>query len=66
MAGNCPKCGKMVTAVNMHPVTAREIGGNEWKAITYQRVMCSTVLGCQINPVLLKNDIVREVLTKLR
>jgi len=67
MAGKCPKCENLVTAVNFNDLTASSIGvGGQWDAMTYQCPMCSTILGCQIDPVALKNDIVREVLEKLQ
>ncbi len=66
MNGNCPKCGEKVFALNFNSVTASNLEGHRWTALTYQCPLCSTVLGCQIDPIALKNDIVRELVENLR
>lgn len=60
MAGKCPACGGFVTVVNGHCLTIN-IDGGSFKGITYQCPMCQTVLGCQIDPIAVRTEIVDAV-----
>ena len=62
IAGKCPSCGNFVTVVNGHALTIN-INGAAFKGVTYQcpNPMCNAVLGCQIDPIALQTDTVREV-----
>lgn len=71
MTGKCPKCGSFVTRVQIHGVDAAStFGGPTWKAITYNCVMCQSVLGVAIDPIAIKSDtvdqVVEEVVKRLR
>ena len=65
MAGKCPYCGKIITSLRLNGVEASEPLGMSWNAVTYNCPFCSSVLGCQIDPVAIKNDIVNEIIKKL-
>jgi hypothetical protein len=60
MYGKCPGCQNLVMSVSGHPVKIN-IGTSIWNGITYQCPSCQTVLGCQIDPIAVKSDIITEV-----
>lgn len=60
MSGKCPKCESSITSVKIDGVTAKS-GSLSWKAITYLCPYCSTILSVQIDPIAVKNDIVKEL-----
>jgi hypothetical protein len=64
--GKCPKCEKIVNAVNVEHVHVREGLQNKWHGISLVCPYCRTVLGVSIDPVALKTDIVEEILEGLR
>jgi hypothetical protein len=66
-AGKCPKCGNVVSVLYAHTLTAN-LGGASYKAISYQcpNAVCQAVLGCQIDPIAIKTDIVNEIVNLLR
>ena len=66
-AGKCPTCGNYVTVVNTNGITIRS-GERSYKGVTYQcpNIGCQTVLGCELDPIALKNDIVNAVNKQLQ
>jgi hypothetical protein len=60
MVGKCPKCDALVTRLDIHPLDAGTYG-DAWKAVTYNCPMCSTVLGCQIDPIAVRTDIINSI-----
>ena len=66
-AGTCPKCGSFVRTIdgNRTPITVGEL---RWKGITYHcpNPLCRAVLGCGIDPVALKAEIVEAVAAEVR
>ena len=58
MVGKCPRCGSDVRRLQVHELDANVIGTGDWKSVTYNCPTCQTILGCQVNPVLLREDIV--------
>ena len=60
MYGKCPGCGSLVTSVRGEGVDADFLGAS-WKAVTYNCPHCNVVLGCQIDPIALKTDTVKEI-----
>ena len=56
--GKCPSCGNMVAGLNGDGVEVYFSQGNSFKAVTYSCPSCSVVLGCEIDPVALRTDIV--------
>jgi transposase-like protein len=63
--GKCPKCDAVMPTVKIQGVTARELMGSSWNAISYQCPTCETVLSVEIDPIALKSDIVNEVAKRL-
>lgn len=66
MNGKCPKCEKIIYSLNLTEVEASAFMGTKWRTVTYNCPHCSTVLGCQIDPIAIKTDIVSEVLKSLK
>jgi phage FluMu protein Com len=64
--GKCPKCGKIMANVSVQAVSAQVLFGVRWDALSYQCPHCHTVLSVEIDPIALKNEIVREVFERLR
>ena len=67
MAGKCPKCGNLVETVNSSPVTI-QVGDSSFKGATYQCAnwVCQAVLGCELDPIVLKHDIVNQVVAQVK
>ena len=57
MSGTCPSCKGVVTALRGTPVDV-EFPGQGYKAVTYNCSLCNTVLGCAIDPIALRTDVV--------
>ncbi len=47
--GNCPKCEKSITHLNVHPVEAG-VSGKAWHVVTYLCPSCQTVVGAAPDP----------------
>lgn len=65
MYGKCPKCESAILSAVMNGIEVSD-GYKSWKAITYNCPSCQTVIGCQIDPIAIKSDIVDELFKKLR
>ena len=65
MNGKCPACQEIVMMVYGGGLDAKFTSGGTFKAVTYNCPRCNTILGCEIDPIALKADIVNEVLAKL-
>lgn len=65
--GKCPGCGQYVTFLQAHALTAK-VGEHSWKALAYHcpNPMCQAVLGCQLDPIAIKTDILNELVALLR
>lgn len=61
--GKCPKCQQPVISARIHGIEATNSGGKGFNAITFvcPNALCQAVLGCQIDPIAIKTDIVNEV-----
>lgn len=66
MHGKCPKCEKLINAVNCSGVDVKVMLGKTWKGLSYNCPFCHTVLSVQIDPIAIKTDIVNELFKKLR
>ena len=66
MLGKCPKCEKTVTHVNLNEIEASVFMGAKWRTVTHNCPHCSTVLGCQIDPIAVKTDIVNTIMKGLK
>ena len=62
LPGVCPWCEQSVTTLRGHGLNA-QFGGRSFKAVAYicPNPMCQKVLGCEMDPIALKTDIVNEV-----
>lgn len=66
MIGKCPSCGKNVTRLNGNGVDASfGIGTTPLKALTYNCPFCYAVLGCQIDPIAVRTEIVSQTVDEL-
>ncbi len=67
MNGACPYCKSIVMSVRFQEVEATgPIGAKKaWRTLTYACPSCNAVLGCQIDPIALKNDTVSEVVAEI-
>lgn len=63
VAGKCPVCQNFVTVANGHPITINLGNGTTLRGVTFHcpNPMCNTVIGCQVDPISLKSDTVKEV-----
>lgn len=62
MQGKCPKCEKTVSRMTITSAPARAgFGGTEWKAITLSCPNCHTILGAQIDPIAIKEEMMNRL-----
>lgn len=66
MAGKCPKCDRLVTAVDVYDLDIRVRMQSKWKGVQYVCPFCQTVLSIQMDPIALKADTVGEVAAALK
>jgi hypothetical protein len=66
MAGQCPKCEKMVTSVDVDNVDIVRGGQTAWRGISYSCPWCHTVISVGIDPASLKSDTVNAITKMLR
>jgi len=60
--GNCPKCGTIVDYALFETIEVREHPrGKAWIAVSYLCPRCRAVLGIQIDPVALSDDLVKKI-----
>ena len=64
--GKCPKCEKPISRVTAGHVEIDIPGGSKWNGISYTCPLCQTVLSVQIDPIAIKNDLVKELFNMLR
>ena len=57
MSGKCPSCQSLVTSLRGNGLEVSFSGGS-FKAVTYNCPFCNSILGCQIDPIALRTDIV--------
>ncbi len=60
MSGKCPKCEKLMTYVNIEPMTANQ-GATKYNGVAYKCPYCHTVVSFQMDPLALKADTVRAI-----
>lgn len=65
MAGKCPKCGKWVDHVGSFELLAGEPLQDKRHALAYTCPFCQTILGCQLDPITLRADMVEQVVDEL-
>lgn len=60
--GKCPKCEKNIHRIKLETVDASAgLSSTTWKCVNYLCPHCFTVLSCQIDPIAIKTDTVREI-----
>jgi hypothetical protein len=59
--GKCPSCEKIIQKVKVEEIDISDGLQNEWKCFSYQCPGCSAVLGVQINPVALNEDLKENI-----
>jgi hypothetical protein len=62
----CPKCEKVITGVTTEDITMNVTFQPQWKGFTYSCPSCRTILGVEINPLAVKEDIVNALFERLR
>jgi len=66
MSGTCPHCNHPVATLVVSCVTADLSGGDKWQALTYNCPNCNKILGCQMDPIALDDDLVKDLVEALR
>ena len=61
--GKCPKCGIVLTHVNIQPIDIRQNMQPAWNGVSYvcPQFSCQTILGVSIDPISIKEDLIREL-----
>lgn len=65
MAGFCPSCKTPVLSPIAEAVGITVISGIDRHGLTYKCPSCQTVLGCEIDPIALRSEIVQQVVDEL-
>lgn len=65
--GKCPKCGLIVSHVNIEHVDIRQAFQSKWHgaSLVCPNLNCSTVLGVTIDPIAIKADTISGVLQSM-
>jgi len=66
MFGKCPKCDALISQVEVIDVSVTVSLQPQWKGFAYLCPQCRTVLNVEINPLLVRDEIVAEVELLLR
>jgi hypothetical protein len=59
--GKCPNCGKLLRSVRTEPIEIKERKATKWRGLSFCCAACYTVLGVEIDPAVLKNDLLKEL-----
>jgi hypothetical protein len=66
MTGKCPSCGKVVSRLDGDGVEVDfGVGSVRRRALTYNCPSCQAVLGCEIDPIALRTEIVAQTVSEL-
>lgn len=63
--GKCPKCGKTVDHAKTDPIKLKG-GGKVWPGVSLLCPSCDAVLGIQMDPLVLKEAIIEEIVKALQ
>lgn len=66
LGAKCPKCDKQVLQAHIVGLDGQVFMGHTWKSIAFTCPYCATILGIQMDPIAIKNDIVNDLFRKLR
>ncbi len=64
--GKCPKCQGIIRNVKTEDISMDVGFQSVWKGFSYLCPQCSTVLSVEINPILLKEDMITGVVKALK
>lgn len=63
----CPKCEMSISRFRMEPTKAQRAGSTTlWNCVAYICPHCGTAISVQIDPTLLRDEIVRDITAELR
>ena len=65
MSAICPHCKNHVLSVNMASVTGQGLSSN-WKCILYSCPHCNAPISSQIDPTLIREEIIDGVMERLK
>jgi uncharacterized protein with PIN domain len=57
----CPKCDRMLTSVTTEDITMNVGFSPKWKGFSHACPSCHAVLGVELNPLAVREDILNEV-----
>ena len=63
--GTCPKCSKVLTALEVEDITLNVTYNPQWKGFSYCCPYCRTIVGVQLNPLALEVDLVEKIAERL-
>jgi hypothetical protein len=67
VTGKCPYCSKTVANLVIHRVQAKVyLKPPKFDAAIYVCPNCDTVLGCEVDPITLRDDIIKGVVAELK
>ena len=64
--GKCPKCEITITKVQVEDISIATQFTDKWQGFSYKCPSCHAVLGVQMNPLTLNDDLKNEILAALR
>ena len=62
---NCPKCDRALPTVDGEPIIV-QTGLNRREGMIYSCPFCVVILSVQIDPIVIKSDIIEEVVDRVR
>ena len=62
----CPKCDRVITDVCVEDVSISVVFQPKWKGFSYACPHCRAILGVQMNPLTLNDDLAHKVKKMLR
>jgi hypothetical protein len=63
--GKCPKCDSPVTVTGCVGVEIRPVGATPRHGVAYTCLACDTILGCEMDPLAVRSEIVSQVVEQL-
>jgi len=61
----CPKCEKAIPRVKLVAIKAQQ-GTTVWNCVSYNCPLCDSILSVQIDPTIIREEIVGEIKALLR
>ena len=59
--GKCPHCKATLSKPKVEAVTITQGDGATWKGVNYLCPACNAVLGVSVDPIALKDELVKEM-----